>query len=64
MNNNFLRIKFDDIEDKSVSYTLNVYHLVDKLLEKFDEIYKYQFEVKEIRGKTVIDIFMTKKKLN
>ena len=56
MNNNFLRIKFNDAGDDSVSHTLKAYRLIDGLLEKYDQKYKYKFDVKDIKGNTVVDI--------
>ena len=58
MNNNFLRIKFKDAGDESVSHTLKAYRLIDNLLEKSDKKYKYKFDVKDIKGNTVVDISM------
>jgi len=58
MNNNFLRIKFNDAGDESVSHTLKAYHLIDNLLEKGDQKYKYKIDVKDIKGNTVVDIFI------
>ena len=48
MNNNFLRIKFKDAGDESVSHTLKAYRLIDNLLEKSDKKYKYKFDVRDI----------------
>ena len=45
--NNFLRIKFNDAGDESLSHTLKAYHLIDKLLEKTDHKYVYDIDVKE-----------------
>ena len=56
MNNNFLRIKFNDAGDESVSQTLKAYRLIDNLLEKSDKKYKYKFDVRDIKGNTVVDI--------
>jgi len=56
--NNFLRIKFNDAGDESLSHTLKAYHLIDKLLEKGDQKYKYKIDVKDIKGNTVVDIFI------
>ena len=56
MNNNFLRIKFNDVGDESASHTLKAYRLIDRLLEKGDKKYKYKFDVKDIKGNTVVDI--------
>ena len=61
MNNNFLRIKFNDAGDESVSHTLKAYRLIDKLLDKCDQKYKYKIDVKDIKGNTVVDIFMKQK---
>ncbi len=61
MNNNFLRIKVDDVEDKSLRYTFKVYRLIEKLLEKYDYKYKYDYKVKDIKGNTVIDIYISSK---
>ena len=61
MNNNFLRIKFNDADDESVSHTLKAYRLIDKLLDKCDQKYKYKIDVKDIKGNTVVDIFMKQK---
>tara|TARA_B100001059_G_C17697953_1_gene508496 strand:- start:517 stop:705 length:189 start_codon:yes stop_codon:yes gene_type:complete len=61
MNNNFLRIKFNDADDESVSHTLKAYRLIDKLLDKCDQKYKYKIDVKDIKGNTVVDIFMQQK---
>ena len=58
MNNNFLRIKVDDVEDKSLHYTFNVYRLIEKLLRQYDYKYKYDYKVKDIKGNTVVDIFI------
>lgn len=58
MNNNFLRIKVDDVEDKSLHYTFKVYRLIEKLLRKYDYKYKYDYKVKDIKGNTVVDIFI------
>ena len=63
MKNNFLRIKFNDAGDESLSHTLKAYHLIDKLLEKTDHKYTYDIDVKDIKGNTVVDINM-KLKLN
>ena len=43
--NNFLRIKFNDAGDESVSHTLKAYRLIDNLLEKCDKKYKYKFDL-------------------
>ena len=59
--NNFIRIRFNDADDKSVSHTLKAYRLIDSLLEKGDQKYKYKFDVKDIKGNTVVDIFMSHK---
>jgi len=56
MNNNFLRIKVDDVEDKHLSYLFKVYRLIDKLLKKHDDKYIYDYEVKDVKGNTVVDI--------
>ena len=58
MNNNFLRIKFNDAGDDSVSHTLKAYNLIDKLLKKTDHKYAYDIDVKDIKGNTVVDISM------
>tara|TARA_B100001063_G_scaffold220453_1_gene225333 strand:+ start:379 stop:567 length:189 start_codon:yes stop_codon:yes gene_type:complete len=58
MNNNFLRIKFNDAGDESASHTLKAYHLIDNLLKKGDQKYKYKIDVKDIKGNTVVDIFI------
>jgi len=42
---NFLRIKFNDAGDESLSHTLKAYHLIDKLLEKTDHKYAYDIDV-------------------
>ena len=63
MKNNFLRIKFNDAGDESLSHTLKAYNLIDKLLEKTDHKYAYDIDVKDIKGNTVVDINM-KLKLN
>ncbi len=44
MKNNFLRIKFNDAGDESLSHTLKAYHLIDKLLEKTDHKYTYEID--------------------
>jgi hypothetical protein len=59
--NNFIRIRFNDADDESVSHTLKAYRLIDSLLEKGDQKYKYKFDVKDIKGNTVVDIFMSHK---
>ena len=59
--NNFIRIKFNDAGDESVSHTLKAYRLIDSLLEKGDQKYKYKFDVKDIKGNTIVDIFMSHK---
>ena len=56
--NNFLRIKFNDAGDESLSHTLKAYNLIDKLLEKTDHKYAYDIDVKDIKGNTVVDISM------
>ena len=56
MKNNFIRIKFNDAGDESLSHTLKAYHLIDKLLEKTDHKYAYDIDVKDIKGNTVVDI--------
>ena len=61
MSNNFLRIKVDDVEDKHMSYIFKVYRLVDKLLSKYDYKYNYDFEVKDLKGNTVVDIYIKHK---
>ena len=62
--NNFLRIKFNDAGDESLSHTLKAYHLIDKLLEKTDHKYTYDIDVKDIKGNTVVDINMKLKLYN
>tara|TARA_Y100000816_G_C25810601_1_gene424310 strand:+ start:106 stop:309 length:204 start_codon:yes stop_codon:yes gene_type:complete len=62
--NNFLRIKFDDADDVSLSHTLKAYHLIDKLLEKTNHKYTYEIDVKDIKGNTVVDINMKLKLYN
>ncbi len=62
--NNFLRIKFDDADDESLSHTLKAYRLIDKLLEKTDHKYTYEIDVKDIKGNTVVDINMKLKLYN
>ena len=57
----FLRIKFDDKDDDSVSHTLKAFNLINKLLEKTDDFYRYEFKVWDIKGNTVVDIFMIPK---
>ena len=57
----FLRIKFDDKDDDSVSHTLKAFNLINKLLEKTDEFYRYEFNVWDIKGDTVVDIFLIPK---
>ena len=61
MNNNFLRIKFNDAGDDSVSHTLKAFNLINKLLEKTDDIYRYDFKIWDSKGNTVVDIFMIPK---
>lgn len=61
MKNNFLRIKFNDAGDESVSHTLKAYRLIDNLLDKCDQKYKYKIDVKDIKGNTVVDIFLKHK---
>ena len=61
MNNNFLRIKVDDVEEKSLHYTIKVYRLIEKLLEKYDYKYKYDYKVKDFKGNTVVDIYIKHK---
>ena len=39
----FLRIKFDDKDDDSISHTLKAFNLINKLLEKTDDFYRYEF---------------------
>ena len=53
---NFLRIKFNDAGDESISHTLKAYNLIDKLLEKTDHKYAYDIDIKDIKGNTVVDI--------
>lgn len=57
----FLRIKFDDKDDDSISHTLKAFKLIDKLLEKTDDFYRYEFNVWDIKGDTVVDIFLIPK---
>ena len=57
----FLRIKFDDKDDDSISHTLKAFKLIMKLLEKTDDFYRYEFKVWDIEGNTVVDIFMLPK---
>ena len=57
----FLRIKFDDKDDDSVSHTLKAYYLIDKMLKKTDDIYRYDFKIWDSKGNTVVDIFMIPK---
>ena len=59
--NNFIRIKFNDAGDESLSHTLKAYHLIDKLLDKNDHKYAYDNDVKDIKGNTIVDIFMSHK---
>ena len=58
MENNFLRIKFNDAGDESASHTIKAYRLIDKLLRKYDYKYKYDYKVNDIKGDTVVDIFI------
>ena len=57
----FLRIRFDDKNDDSISHTLKAYNLIDKLLDKTDDFYRYDFKVWDIQGDTVVDIFLIPK---
>mgnify|MGYP001422392754 FL=1 len=57
----FLRIKFDDKDDDSISHTLKAFNLIMKLLEKTDDFYIYEFKVWDIKGDTVVDIFLIPK---
>ena len=57
----FLRIRFDDKNDDSISHTLKAYNLIDKLLDKTDDFYRYDFKVWDIQGDTVVDIFLMPK---
>ena len=57
----FLRIKFDDKDDDSVSHTLKAFNFINKLLEKTDDFYRYEFKVWDIKGDTVVDIFLIPK---
>ena len=58
MENNFLRIKFNDAGDESVSHTMKAYRLIENLLRKYDYKYKYDYEIKDFKGNTVVDIFI------
>ena len=60
----FLRIKFDDKDDDSISHTLKAFNLINKLLKKTDNFYRYEFKVWDIEGNTVVDIFMLPKIIN
>jgi len=57
----FLRIKFDDKDDDSISHTLKAFNFINKLLEKTDDFYRYEFKVLDIKGDTVVDIFLIPK---
>ena len=57
----FLRIKFDDKNDDSISHTLKVYNLINKILEKKDHIYKYDYKVWDSEGNTAVDIYIKPK---
>ena len=61
MENNFLRIKFNDAGDESASHTIKAYRLIDKLLRKYDYKYKYDYKVNDIKGNTIVDIYIKNK---
>ena len=55
-NTNIFRIIFNDLYTKSVVDIINVYKVVDKFCENFDERYESKYEVREINRKTAVDI--------
>ena len=57
----FLRIKFNDAGDESALHTIKAYRLIDKLLRKYDYKYKYDYKVNDIKGNTVVDIYIKNK---
>ena len=55
-NTNFFRIIFNDEYTESVFDTIKAYKVVDKFCENFDKKYESILDVREINGKTVVDI--------
>ena len=61
-NINIFRIIFnDEYYTDSVIDTINAYKVVDKFCENFDKKYESILNVKEINGKTVVDIGLSLK---
>ena len=53
----FLRIKFDDKDDDSISHTLKAYYLIDKMLNKVDKsLFKDALVVKLVDTKDLKSI--------
>ena len=55
-NANIFRIIFNDEYTESVFDTIKAYKVVDKFCENFDKKYESILDVREINGKTVVDI--------
>ena len=55
-NINIFRIIFNDEYTKSVFDTIKAYKVVDKFCENFDKKYESILDVREINGKTAVDI--------
>ena len=55
-NTNIFRIIFNDEYTESIIDTVNAFKVVSKFLENFDQKYDSICDVREINGKTVVDI--------